>query len=159
MKTIAFIFLISLWTYQNTIAQYDNPPEPILIEEVENETTVFYVSDPLPYLSSCENDSSDYNSKKETSNEKLLHYVYTTLNYPDSAKVNEIEGMVVLTFLIEKDGWIDSTSIRVLRDIGHGCGEEALRIVRSFNEILGQWSFYGKPVEVRYNLPIRFKLN
>lgn len=33
MKTIAIFFLISLWNYQTTIAQYDDSPEPILIEE------------------------------------------------------------------------------------------------------------------------------
>lgn len=162
MKIITFIFFISLWTYQNTIAQYDNPPEPILEETEEEEKEVFigtFITPPLPYLSSCENDSSHYHSKKEASNQKLLHYVYTTLNYPDTARANGIEGIVVLTFLIKKDGWIDSTSIKVLRDIGHGCGEEALKVVQSFNEVLGQWSFYGKPIEVPYNLPIRFKLN
>ncbi|MBL4650518.1 MAG: energy transducer TonB, partial [Aureispira sp.] len=106
-----------------------------------------------------EDTSSNYTPKKEASNLKLLNYIYTALNYPDSAKANQIEGTVVVTFIIKKEGWVDSESIKILRDIGHGCGEEALRIVQSFNKKLGQWSFYGKPVETRYNLPIRFRLN
>jgi len=161
MKTIAIFFLISLWNYQTTIAQYDDSPEPILIEEEEEEIFIgTYINPPLPHLSGCEDDSSStYTIKKSCSDQKLLNYIYTTLNYPDFAKENQIEGMVFIFFFVKKDGWIDPKSIKVLRDIGYGCGKEALRIVQSFNEELGQWSFYGKPAEVGYNLPIRFRLN
>lgn len=139
MKIIVLILWISLGCHQVSIAQYDNPL--------------------LPYLFNCEDTLSKYHSRKEASDKKLIYYIYTTLNYPDFAKSNQIEGMVVVSFLIKKDGWIDPNSIKLLRDIGHGCGEEALKIVHSFNEKLGQWSFYDKPIDVRYNLPIRFRLN
>jgi protein TonB len=162
MKSIIFTFLISVVVYQTTFAQYDNPPEPILEEEEEEKyhgTFSPYPKWVYPYLTSCTNDSRHYNSQKETSDQKLINYIYTSLNYPDSARTNEIEGLVVVTFIIKKEGWIDINSIKALKDIGHGCGEEALRIVQSFNEQLGQWSFHDKPVDVRYNLPIRFKLS
>lgn len=162
MKIIAFTFLISFLAYQTTLAQYNIPPELLLEEEEEEKPSVTLSPYPIwipPYFTSCEDDSSHYNSKKECSDQKLLNYIYTILSYPNAAKTNQIEGMVVLTFLIKKEGWIDPNSIKVLRDIGYGCGEEALRIVQSFNEQLGQWSFFGKPEDIRYNLPIRFKLN
>jgi protein TonB len=160
MKIITFILWISLVYHQALIAQYDNPPEPILEEEeIKENIQVTFVTPHFPYLSSCENDTSGFNTPKSNSDKKLLNYIYTTLNYPDAAIVNQIEGMVVLSFLVKKEGWVDSTSIKILRDIGHGSGEEALRIVQSFNKELGQWSFHGKPVDTRYNLPIRFKLN
>lgn len=159
MKIITFILWISLVYHQVIIAQYDNPPEPILEEEIKEDIQVTFASPPPPYLSSCENDTSGFNTKNSASNQKLLNYIYTTLNYPDAAIANKTEGIMVLSFLVKKEGWVDSTSMKILRDIGHGCGEEALRIVQSFNKELGQWSFYGKPVDTRYNLPIRFKLN
>lgn len=162
MKIITLILWLSLSFHHAIIAQYDNPPEPILEEEEVKEKEEIFIGTLIPpptYLASCENDSSDSYDKKDQSDQKLLHYVYTSLNYPDSARVNGIEGIVVVSFLIKKDGWINPKSIQVRRDIGHGCGAEVFRIIHSFNEELGQWSFSGDPVDTRYALPVRFKLN
>jgi protein TonB len=66
------------------------------------------------------------------------------------------EGVVYISFVVERDGSIGSTE--VLRGVGGGCDEEALRVVRAMPD----WSpgrMDGVPVRVRYNLPIRFKAN
>jgi protein TonB len=63
--------------------------------------------------------------------------------------------VVYVTFVVEKDGSIGQA--RVLRGIGGGCDEEALRVVRS----MPKWEpgiQRGKPVRVQYNLPFRFTL-
>ena len=162
MKIIAFILWLSLGFHHAIIAQYDNPPEIIWEEEEVKEKEEISIGTLIPsppYLASCENDSSDSSDKKDQSDQKLLHYVYTSLNYPDSARVKGIEGTVVVSFVIKKDGWINPKSIKILRDIGHHCGAEVFRVVHSLNEELGQWSFSGDPVDTRYALPIRFKLN
>ena len=49
----------------------------------------------------------------------------------------------------------------ISRDIGHGCGEEALRVVNLMNEEVGMWipgKKNGDAVHVQFNLPIKFKI-
>lgn len=78
------------------------------------------------------------------------------VKYPTTARDAGIEGVVYVTFVIATDGSIDDAN--VLRGIGGGCDEEALRVVNSMpNWTPGTQD--GKPVKVQYNLPIRFTLN
>ncbi|MBR3939337.1 MAG: energy transducer TonB, partial [Bacteroidales bacterium] len=66
-----------------------------------------------------------------------------------------ITGRVFLTFVVEKDGSI--ANARILRDIGGGCGQEALRVVKS----MPKWTpgeQRGRPVRVQFNLPVSFEL-
>ncbi len=86
---------------------------------------------------------------------ELMRYIRKNIKYPPIARENNIEGLVVVTFVVEPTGSI--SNIKVLRDIGGGCGSEAVRIIRS----MPSWKpgkQRGKPVKVQYNLPIRFKL-
>ena len=63
--------------------------------------------------------------------------------------------MVLLQFVVEKDGSVSNAE--VIRGIGYGCDEEALRVIRAMPAWKpGQQS--EKPVRVRYSLPMRFKL-
>lgn len=76
------------------------------------------------------------------------------INYPDMAKKAGIEGRVVVKFIVEKDGSVSNA--KVLRGIGGGCDEEALRIVKQAKFKPGRHG--GKPVRVQYSLPIPFQL-
>lgn len=85
----------------------------------------------------------------------LREFIQKNLQYPQLARENGIEGKVYVTFVVEPDGSI--TNIKVLRDIGGGCGAEAVRIVK----LMPKWNpgtQRGKPVRVQFNLPIEFKL-
>ena len=87
--------------------------------------------------------------------EKLFEYLYSNIKYPQVAKENGITGRVFLTFVVEKDGSIANP--KVMRDIGGGCGQEALRVVKN----MPKWSpgkQRGKPVRVQFNLPVVFDL-
>jgi TonB family protein len=85
----------------------------------------------------------------------LYRFLTENIHYPDSAKTAGIQGRVFITFVVNKDGSI--SDVRVLRGIGGGCDEEALRVVKSMpNWIPGTQR--GKPVHVQYNLPIKFSL-
>jgi protein TonB len=87
--------------------------------------------------------------------EALFAYIGKNLKYPEQAVEEGIEGVVYVTFVVEVDGSI--AGVKVLRGIGGGCDEEALRVVRGMpNWKPGMQA--GKPVRVKYNLPIRFKL-
>ncbi|MDX1941007.1 MAG: TonB family protein, partial [Saprospiraceae bacterium] len=79
--------------------------------------------------------------------------------YPLEARQNGNEGTVVLSFVVEKDGSISNP--KILRDIGGGCGVEALRIVQLMIDGELKWvpgKTKGKPVRTLFNLPVRFKL-
>jgi protein TonB len=77
------------------------------------------------------------------------------IRYPSLAKDNGIEGTVVVRFIVEKDGSISQPAI--IRDIGGGCGAEALRVVKSMPTWL-PGKQQGRPVRVQFSLPVQFKL-
>lgn len=88
--------------------------------------------------------------------EALYKYLGESIKYPQLAKENNIEGKVYVTFVVEKDGSIANP--RILRDIGGGCGNEAIRVVKA----MPKWKAgkqRGKNVRVQFNLPVSFKLN
>lgn len=85
----------------------------------------------------------------------LMKYVGSKIRYPEEAMENSIQGTVFVTFVVEPDGRI--TGVRILRGIGHGCDEEAMRVVKS----MPNWTpgkQLGKAVRVQYNLPVRFTM-
>ena len=87
--------------------------------------------------------------------EALYKYLAQNIKYPQLARENNITGRVYVTFVVEKDGSV--TGVRVLRDIGGGCGQEAIRVVKS----MPKWTpgkQRGKNVRVQYNLPVNFSL-
>lgn len=59
----------------------------------------------------------------------LYKYLANNIKYPKVAQENGISGKVYVTFVVEKDGRL--TEIKVLRDIGGGCGAEAVRVVKT----------------------------
>ena len=87
--------------------------------------------------------------------EALYKFIQDSLRYPKEALEKKIEGKVYVSFVVEKDGTI--TNPKILRDIGGGCGKEAVRMVMTMPKWLpGKQG--GVPVRIVYNLPIRFVL-
>lgn len=87
--------------------------------------------------------------------EALYKFLGENIKYPDMARDNNITGTVVVKFVVEKDGRITKASI--LREIGGGCGKEALRVINSMPKWSpGQQS--GKPVRTEFTLPVQFQL-
>lgn len=87
--------------------------------------------------------------------EELLRYLSKNIKYPQIARENRIEGLVVVQFVIDEKGKINEPTI--IRSIGGGCDEEAVRIIRG----MPRWKpgiQRGIPVKVRYNVPVRFVL-
>lgn len=88
--------------------------------------------------------------------EALYAFLKENIRYPEAARKNRIEGKVYVTFTVEKDGSI--THAKILRDIGGGCGQEAIRVVNS----MPRWkpgTQRGKPERTQFNLPVQFKLD
>ena len=85
--------------------------------------------------------------------EAMEKYIKTNLRYPPEARKAHISGKVFLSFVVEKDGTL--SDIKILRDIGEGCGKEAVRLVES----MPRWKpgkVDGKKVRTQFNLPITF---
>lgn len=85
----------------------------------------------------------------------LLQYLSNNIKYPAIARENGITGTVYVTFEIDQNGRVKDA--KILRGIGGGCDEEALRVVMN----MPPWKpgkQRGKPVRVQYNLPVRFVL-
>lgn len=132
------------------------PPPPPKEPEIEE---IFRVVEDMPRFPGCEG-LSNKTERENCANQKLLEYVYSEIRYPDIAKENAVEGTVVLQFVVGKDGQIRDS--RIVRDVGGGCGKEALRVVDLMNSEVGQWvpgRQRGVPVPVMFTLPIKFKLD
>lgn len=86
----------------------------------------------------------------------LMTYLKAHLRYTSAGIENRIQGVVVLQFVVGADGGI--SNIRVLRPLGFGLDEEAIRVVKA----MPRWEpgyQGGQPVAVTYNLPMRFSLH
>ena len=85
----------------------------------------------------------------------MMKYLANSIKYPAIAKDANIQGTVYVTFVVNEKGEVKD--VKVLRSIGGGTDEEAIRVVQN----MPKWKpgkQRGKPVKVQYNLPIRFTL-
>ncbi|REJ84264.1 MAG: TonB family protein [Bacteroidetes bacterium] len=85
--------------------------------------------------------------------EALYRYLKDNLKMPESAKQKKINGRVYINFVIDSQGKVQFPY--VVRGLGHGCDDEALRLVKN----MPAWTpgkTAGKPVLVRYNIPVKF---
>jgi protein TonB len=124
---------------QETEVQDYEPVEEV--EEEEEETQIFQVVETMPTFPGGD--------------AARIKYLQNNLKYPTMARESGIQGKVFVTFVVEKDGSI--TDVKVLRGIGGGCDEEAVRVIKN----MPKWKpgkQRGKPVRVQFNMPIVFKL-
>ncbi|MCB0787622.1 MAG: energy transducer TonB [Flavobacteriales bacterium] len=121
---------------EETIVEVIEAPE----ENVEEEQ-IFTIVEEMPQFPGGE--------------QELFKYLGKQMKYPQMAADAGISGVVYVTFVVDKDGKVKDS--KVLRGIGGGCDEEALRVVNN----MPPWKpgkQRGKAVRVQYNLPIRFTL-
>jgi len=84
-----------------------------------------------------------------------MKFLQENIKYPQMARESGIQGTVYVTFVVEPNGSV--SDVRVLRGIGGGCDEEAIRVIKMMpNWKPGQQR--GKPVRVQFNMPIKFTL-
>ena len=87
--------------------------------------------------------------------DSLAAFLSRNINYPAEAKAQRIEGEVVVAIMVEEDGTL--SKFKIMNDIGGGCGDEALRVLRKMPKwIAGKQR--GKPVRVLIKLPVSFRL-
>lgn len=85
----------------------------------------------------------------------LFEYLSNNLQYPVVAEENGVQGRVIVTFIVEKDGSISNA--KVVKAVDPSLDKEAIRLVESMpNWIPGKQN--GEPVRVKYTVPVTFRL-
>ena len=85
----------------------------------------------------------------------LMNYLKNAIHYPAIAEENGIQGRVVCTFVVERDGSI--TDVKVARSVDPSLDKEATRVIKSMPKwIPGKQN--GSSVRVKFTLPVTFRL-
>ncbi len=119
----------------------EEPAPPPIIEEPKKEE-VFKVVEQMPEF--------------DGGVAGLLKYLAENIKYPALARENGIEGKVIVQFIVDENGQVSQA--KIVRGIGGGCDQEALRVVETMN---GKWKpgkQRGRPVKVWFTLPVNFQL-
>lgn len=153
-KLILFVAVATMYCSCGQVATKDNEAREA------NEDVVELTEDPVIDPTLPENDTaivviSDVMPEFPGGEDSLFAFLSRNIKYPAEAKKADIRGRVFVTFVVEKDGRI--TGERILRDIGGGCGEEVLRVIRT----MPKWkpgTQDDTPVRVQFNLPVAFEL-
>ena len=112
-------------------------PEPVK----EEETKVFDVVEQMPSFPGGPS--------------ALMQYLSSNIKYPVVAEENGVQGRVVCTFVVERDGSI--TDVRVVKSVDPSLDKEAVRVVKSMPKwIPGKQN--GSAVRVKYTVPVTFRL-
>ena len=88
--------------------------------------------------------------------EERMRFLRDNIRYPAIARESGIQGTIFITFVVERDGSI--TDVKIVRGIGGGCDEEAIRVVQN----MPRWvpgKQRGRAVRVQFMMPIRFTLS
>lgn len=123
------------------------------------DTTVYNIADEAPrFPSRCETLDTVAAVKSQCAQIALLDFVNRRAVYPQEAREQNISGMAVIGFTVEKNGIISVA--RILKDPGGGLGLSALRAVASMaSEVRWRPALIDqKPVRFNYILPVRFRL-
>ncbi|MBR5574558.1 MAG: energy transducer TonB [Paludibacteraceae bacterium] len=117
------------------------PPVEAPVEE-EEEEVIFVVVESMPEFPGGQ--------------QAMMRYIGENIKYPVIAQENGIQGRVICQFVIEKDGKV--TDIQVVRSSGEpSLDKEAVRVINS----MPKWKpgkQRGKPVRVKYTIPVNFRL-
>lgn len=88
--------------------------------------------------------------------EAMMTYLGSQIHYPETARGKGMEGMTVVSFIVEKNGKVADVSVK--KGFDKDCDAEAVRVVKA----MPKWApgkQAGKKVRTQYFLPIKFKLS
>ncbi|MGB0882403.1 MAG: energy transducer TonB [Vicingaceae bacterium] len=133
MKRLLFLLLISLpiISFAQEQAMSPNP-----------EVSTIYIEEELP--------------EYPGGSREMIKFIQKNVQYPDSAREENIQGKVYLTFVVDTTGKLDDIS--VIKSVHPSLDKEAIRVIKK----MPKWkpgTQKGKPVRVKFNLPINFKLD
>ncbi|MGJ1391357.1 energy transducer TonB [Sphingobacterium spiritivorum] len=85
--------------------------------------------------------------------QKFMMFIGNNYQYPSEAVKSGVNGKILLTFVVEKDGSL--TDFKIAQDLGYGTGEAGLAVLKKYNQKWTPGVQNGRPVRVMYMLPIQ----
>lgn len=123
----------------------------------QNTATALKEVDQMPQFPGCNEANTE--DQKTCSNKKFLTFIYENLKYPKEDADKGVEGMVLLNFVVTKEGKIKD--IKTKKSLSKACDTESIRVVELMNEKGIRWipgKKDDKIVDVVFTLPLKFKL-
>lgn len=114
----------------------------------------FAVVESVPVFPGCDNETDNL-GRKSCFQKQLLSFVASNFEYPEAARQLKIQGRVIISFVVEKDGGV--SNIEILRGVDPWLDEEALRVIKSLPNIQPARQ-RGKPVRMSFVVPIKIEL-
>ena len=125
------------------VAQVSGPVAtgPVVVEEASDEGEIFQVVEQMPEFPG--------------GMQALMAYLSKNIKYPSVAQDNGIQGRVLVSFVVNKDGSI--VDPEVIKSVDAALDKEAMRVIKA----MPKWNpgkQRGKPVRVKYTVPVLFRL-
>lgn len=123
------------------------------------DTTVYQIVEEIPRFPACEHLDTTLAVKQECATQTMLSFIHRNIVYPQQAINEGIEGMAVVSFIVEKDGRLNRPEI--IKDLGGGTGAAALKIIQDMKAADIKWvpgKNKGEVVRTKFILPVRFKI-
>ena len=141
LPLFVLMLILSSATVNNTTSNKTNNLSETVIPPQQKDTRIFTEVEQAPEF--------------QGGIDKFYKFLGQNIKYPAVAKEKKVEGKVLVSFIVEKDGSL--SNIKVLKEPGSGCGNEALRVMK----LSPKWKpgvQNGHKVRVQYTLPITFAL-
>lgn len=147
---------------KKTISSFPKPKSTPAKTPPKDNSIIYLEVDRAPIFPGCQNGGPFRDSLKanDCSLMALNNYVAKLLKYPSQAYIYGIEGIVVVEYVVEKDGTL--SNIKYLKDIGGGCGDAAVELFEQMNIYNIRWKpaqFQRKKVRVKKQYLVRFDLS
>lgn len=150
LKSFLILFILSNQSFAQEVVP------AVQVGEIDEEQEVpFAVIEKIPQFQSCE--STEVRKGMECFNQQISSHIMKNLVYPESASKANIQGRVTVMFVIDQEGNVTKVKARGPHG-GSALEEEAIRIVKLLPKFKPGIQ-RGKPVNVSFALPIRFKLD
>ena len=133
-------------------------PVKFALDNAEINKEPLQYAEELPRFPGCEH-IADVQERSVCATQKLYEFIYTNIKYPKEDKDKNIEGHVIVQFVIGVDGSI--SAVNVLRSPSEGLKQEAMRVMNAMAAMPDNWipaRNEGKAVAMTFTLPIKFKL-
>jgi len=154
--TLMLIFAFSVTASKSVTGQSKNSKQKEVKQEIKKKPHLVKVSEKEKDKNQEEVFMVVENPPKYPGGEPARQEFFAeNMKYPKKAKEQGIQGRVYITFVVEPSGSV--TNIQLLRGIGGGCDEEAIRVVK----LMPKWepgTQRGQAVRVQFNMPIKFSL-
>jgi len=141
----------------DTFVMFDSDTLEETVEIGESKQMVYITPEKMPLFPGCDS-TLPYEELRECSNQKMLEYIYTNLIYPQKSRINGIEGMVVVRFVVSEHGFVYNKDYLRSPDnhLQKAVDNMLIKMNKDHDWIPGEQD--GKKVNVQYTLPVKFKL-